>query len=984
MNKNTLVTSKQEIIKHQLSNIIFVAHWFSSYKHLAGYILLTWLLTISVHAQFYESGTEPASVKWQQIHTEHFRIIFPADAAQEGQRAANALEYIHRAGGKSLNHSPAKIPVVLHNRTAFSNGFVTWAPKRSEWFLTPPQDNYAQDWLNQLAIHEYRHVVQIGKLNQGITRALGFAVGQQAVGAVAGLLPPWFLEGDAVVTETALTSAGRGRNPAFEMPLRTIALSGKYQKYDKAFFGSYRDHVPNHYELGYQMVGWTRERFGAKTFETSVDFVARRPYSIIFCPPFKLGIKKETGYKVNDLYRNAFDDLTRRWSEQEKRTSYDAIAPLNKRATDLYTNYRSPKYLNDSTFLVLKTGMAQIAQWVKIDRDGREQILHTPGFINSDRVAYSNGLFAWTEQIQDVRWSNRSYSVVKLFDLQTGRERTLGRRTRYYSPTLSPDGATIAVVDVPVKGVCSIALIDVATGEVKDRIPNPAGAFLQTPAWSSDGQKILVIVNDSKGKSIAQIDIATSLYSTLLPPAFDDISHPADGGKYAFFTAYYNGITNIHAVDYRTGNVIQMTSARFGAFDPQPNATNDRLLYAEYSVKGYNLVETELNETKWIPINQSANHSLKLYETLAAQEGFNMQDSVIPDAKHQVKPFRKWNHLFNIHSWAPMYYEVNVSDVTSTELYPGVTLFSQDLLGNLTSSAGYSWRGYHALHAGFTYKGLYPVIDFKINHGGNVGVSSRPQSDTGDRFHPQQLHTGINIRSYIPFTFTRSRWVTGVVPQVRLTYNNHYIYSPATKSYQQGLWEMAYSLQAYRYLKLSVRDLHPRLGLLTQGSFVHMPWNDQLGHIYYLYARAYLPGIARHHSLRLSGAWQRQKINDYRLGSLLQFPRGYPLGATEKLNIGTFDYSMPLFYPDWSLSKLVYLKRMSANLFCDIARNEYRFAENNTLKWRKDHPLSVGIDLLADVNLLQIYFPINMGVRIAYVPESKEVYPSLLFSVDFY
>ena len=959
----------------------YIAQRILSYLHHAGFILLALFPVSSAHAQFYESGTEPASVRWQQIHTEHFRIIFPTDAVQDGQRAANAMEYIYRAAGKSLNHSPAKIPVVLHNRAAFSNGFVSWAPKRSEWFLTPPQDNYAQDWLNQLALHEYRHVVQIDKLNQGITRALGFAVGQQAVGAIAGLLPPWFLEGDAVVAETALTNSGRGRNPAFEMPLRTIALSEKYHKYDKAFFGSYRDHTPNHYELGYQMVGWTRKHYGAKTFETSVDFVARHPYTLIFCPPFRLGLKKETGYKTDELYRNAFDDLTRQWSAQEMRAGYDAIAPLTKRATDLYVNYRSPKYLNDSVFVALKTGMAQIAQWVKIDRDGREQILHTPGFINSERISYSNGLLAWTEQIQDVRWSNRSYSVVKLFNIYTGMEGMLDRRTRYYSPTLSPDGATIAVIDVPTEGVCSIVLLDL-TGKVTDRLPNPNGAFLQTPSWSGDGKSLLVIVNDGKGKSIARIEIATGQYATILPPAYDDISCPVDGGKHAFFTAYYNGITNVYAVDYRTGEVMQATSARFGAFDPQPNAAGDKLIYAEYSVNGYNLVETELNAEKWTPIDQLTDHSLKLYETLARQEAFNMQDSVIPNAQYSVKPYRKWANLFNVHSWAPMYYEVDVSDVASTDLYPGAVLLSQDLLGNLTSSAGYSWRGYHAFHAGFTYKGLYPVIDFKIDHGGKAAVIG-PVPNGEDRFIPQQLHTRINVRSYIPFSFTRSCWITGVIPQVRLTYNNYYLYSPTTKSYQHGLWEMGYTLQAYRYLKMSVRDLYPRLGFLGQGAFVHIPWNERFGSIYYLYGRAYLPGIALHHSLRLSGAWQQQKPKDFRLGSLLLFPRGYAQKVAEKLNIGTIDYSMPLFYPDWSLNKLVYLKRLRTNLFCDVAQNEYRFVQNNQLKWQKDNLLSLGIDLLADVNLLQIYFPIDVGVRIAYVPDRKEIYPSLLFSVIF-
>ena len=957
---------------------------FLNWGNPAGFLLLLMsLLSNMVSAQFYESGTDPASIKWQQIHTEHFRVIFPEGAAGEGQHAANVLEYIHQAEGKTLTYRPAKIPVVLHNRTAFSNGFVAWAPKRSEWFLTPPQNNYAQDWLEQLAVHEYRHVVQMSKLNQGFTRALGVVVGQQATGVVSGLLPQWFLEGDAVASETALTNAGRGRNPAFEMPLRAIALSENYHHYDKALLGSYRDHVPNQYELGYQMIGMTRERFGAQTFDATVDFVARKPYNF-FRYPFSLGLKKETGYRTRQWYQHAFADLTKRWNEQEAKTGYDNITPLTKRTNNIYTSYRSPQYLDDSTFIVQKTGMAQIAQWVKVDKNGHEQVLFTPGFINSDRVSYAKGLLVWTEQVQDVRWTNRSYSIIKLFDLKTGMERTLRQRTRYFSPALSPDGTTIAVVDMPVEGTCAIVLIDVRTGDEIDRIPNPNGTILQIPSWCRDGKNLLAISNDRKGKSIVRINIGTGHYFTVLPSTNDDISYPVDGEGYVFFTGYYNGITNVYAVDHSTGQVMQVSSSRFGSFDPQPNATGDRLAFAEYSVKGYDLVETTLNSAQWQPVEQLTDHSLKLYETLAGQEGFNMQDSIIPDTKHDILPYRKWKNLFHVHSWAPLYYEVDVSDVTSTELYPGLVLLSQDLLGNLTSSAGYSWRGYNAFHAGFTYKGLYPVIDFKVDYGGQTTIIT-PSDDAPD-LNPHNRNTEISVRSYIPFTFTRNRWVTGITPQVELLYNNSYIYTPAMDDYQYGLSEMAYSIRAYRYMKTSVRDLAPRLGILVQGVYKHAPWNtEQLGHIYYMYGRVYLPGFGRHHSLQFSGAWQQQKTSMFMFGSLLRYPRGYLKGRTEKLAVGTVDYSLPLCYPDWNWSFLMYLKRLRTNLFCDVAQNQYRVTNqtSNQRIWLKDEMFSVGIDLLADVNLLQIYFPINLGLRTVYVPQTKELQPSLLFNITF-
>ena len=951
-------------------------HSFFSYGRLSGIIILTWLSANNAVAQFYESGTAPSSVRWQQIHTNNFRIIFPVDAASDGQRAANVLEYIHKAGGSSLNHYPAKIPIVLHNRTSFSNGFVSWAPKRSEMFLTPPQSAYANDWLTHLAIHEYRHVVQIDKLNQGFTRAMGFVVGQQAVGAVSGLLPPWFLEGDAVVTETALTNTGRGRDPAFEMPLRTIALSQNFQKYDKALFGSYRDHVPNHYEFGYQMIAWTRERYGEKTFEGAVDFVARNPYSF-FLFPFKLGLQKQTGYKTENLYQNAFADLTNRWHIQETQTGYDYITPITKRTSNLYTDYRSPQYLNDNSFVTIKTGMAQIAQLVRVYSDGREQKLHTPGIINSERISYSNGLLAWTEHVQDVRWSNRTYSIVKLYDLNAGRERTLQRRSRFFAPAVSPDGSTVAVVEVTLEGASSIVILDVATGYESARLPNITEAFLQTPAWTKDGKSLLTIVNDGKSKSIVRIDVATGLYTTVLAPVYNDISHPVDGGKYAFFNSYFNGITNIYAVDYLTGAIMQVTSARFGAFDPQPNETGDKLVYVEYSVNGYDIVEIDIDHAKWTPIEQLRDNSLKLYRTLAQQDDFNIHDSIIPDRQYITKPYRKWANLLNVHSWAPLYYEVDVHNAAEIEFFPGAVLLSQDLLGNLTSSAGFSWRhGHGVVHAKFTYKGLYPMFDFSIDYGGTALISSAPEG--GDySYNPPSRNTNIYLRSYVPFTLTRSRWITGITPHIALIYDNRYMYSQKINDYQTGFYRLSYGVVTHRYLKTSLRDLAPRLGFLAQAAFLHSPWNkDQFGDIYYLYGRVFLPGVAPHHSLRLTGGWQHQKIKTYMSLSLLPFPRGYLRVFSEKLTFINFDYSLPLFYPDWNLSFLIYLKRLQANMFCDIARN--RLAD------RKNDLHSIGIDLLADVNLMRIHFPFNIGIRTAYLPESREIKPLLLFSVNFY
>ena len=57
-------------------------------------------------------------------------------------------------------------------------------------------DTYVQDWLEQLAIHELRHVIQLENLNQGLTKVLSIVFGEMATGLIAAYLPFWYLEGD--------------------------------------------------------------------------------------------------------------------------------------------------------------------------------------------------------------------------------------------------------------------------------------------------------------------------------------------------------------------------------------------------------------------------------------------------------------------------------------------------------------------------------------------------------------------------------------------------------------------------------------------------------------------------------------------------------------------------------------------------------------------------------------------------------------------
>src|SRR3546814_8565078 len=86
-------------------------------------------------------GQNPPGLKWKQMETPHFQVIFPEVLLGEARRTAEILEYFRPYESSPLRDFPEKTPILLQNQTVISNGFVTLAPRRAEFYMTPPQNN---------------------------------------------------------------------------------------------------------------------------------------------------------------------------------------------------------------------------------------------------------------------------------------------------------------------------------------------------------------------------------------------------------------------------------------------------------------------------------------------------------------------------------------------------------------------------------------------------------------------------------------------------------------------------------------------------------------------------------------------------------------------------------------------------------------------------------------------------------------------------
>jgi hypothetical protein len=78
------------------------------------------VIAIIVSFFFHSYGQNPASLRWSQINTPHFRLIFPSQISLAANRTANVLESVYQPVSKSLGREPRPISIILQNQTAES------------------------------------------------------------------------------------------------------------------------------------------------------------------------------------------------------------------------------------------------------------------------------------------------------------------------------------------------------------------------------------------------------------------------------------------------------------------------------------------------------------------------------------------------------------------------------------------------------------------------------------------------------------------------------------------------------------------------------------------------------------------------------------------------------------------------------------------------------------------------------------------------
>ena len=950
--------------------LVFIAAWFHASR---------------LNAQIEILDNNPPGLDWFQINTDHFKIIFEDRFEKEAQRAASTLEYLYAPVSKTLDGNPRKISVILQNQNVISNGFVSQSPRRSEFMTMPTQDyNFigVTDWIDLLAIHEFRHVVQFDKSITGFNKALFYLFGYEVSSSMSHLaVPDWFWEGDAVVIETALSNGGRGRIPNFGLLFRTNTLERGTFSYHKQYLRSYKHNVQNHYVTGYYFSTFLRRKYSSQV----ISRVTTETWAWPFIPfRFSNRLKKYTGKNLIENYHEMMDELDTIWRLQNENRDHTVFRQVNFRLRKAYTDYLYPQYSSSGKIVTLKRGIGDFSTFVVFNENGIEEKVFIPGILNESGImSMEKDILVWNEYEFDPRYRNRTYSVIKSYDLNTGEHNRITYKSRFSSASLSPDGLKIVATEVSESGENSAVVIDRITGQKLYNLPNPGNFLISTPNWSNDGRRIIGVKHGREGKTIWMYDIDEERLIDLWPLNFENVGAPVMFEHYIYYSSPYDGIDNIYVFDLYTGERFRVTNSQYGAYNPEISEDGNTLLYNDFGRDGMNVVSIPLQPAFWTPVDEVEIFREAYYEPIIEQEGNVNIGNLADSTRHDAIPYRLGSRVINPYGWGPY--------IESTDLDFTIGIRSQDIMSTTYLDAGYKLNANENTgewYGTISYQGLFPLINI-------TGFSgNRKSSDRfvflNDSTQNIELDTivdlnwrerGIKSGLYIPLTLTRSKNIENLNIGFDLSYakvsDYNFFASYPDKLANGNLFYNAYSLYYRRSLKVSKRDLNTRFGQSIYLNYTHTPYGgDYVGAMFATELRLFFPGLFKHHSIQLRSSFTKHDLDKGYFGVGLEFPksyifrspvmmtRGYSARIFENYWNNSLNYALPLMYPDIHFGSLLNIQRVYTNLFFD-------YGIRRSISDRTDYFRSMGAEVMFDFNVMRFLTLFNMGFRYTYAMDAQ-------------
>lgn len=940
------------------------------------WVLIVLLISVVANAQ------HPFSTKWYSVNTPHVKIIADKSVNQKDIfRIANSFETVFACDTVSLKDNPRKIPLVISNQSTTSNGFATLFPYKMYWYGMPFQNNSlgTGEWFQNLAVHEYRHVIQYQVLNHGLTKCSSILFGAYGHSIMRISVPNWWFEGDAVYAETILTTAGRGRVSSFDLLTASILDSRpKNFPYDKMVNGSFRNYLPNHYELGYHLVTHGRIIAGADVWTKT----ARRSSWYSFWPwSFGSSFRHFSGINLTKNYRQTMNDLRNFYSQRIDSLNISEAKIITQKHPRRYTSYSNPRFINSNTIVALKSSLTEPNKVVTVNLNGEENDLFCTEITSFD---YADNKLIWATNVPDMRWSLRGYSDIAIYDFKTQKRYRVTNKGRYFSPAISTDGKYVAAVEFDQSRNASLVIFKteyigekLSSLHIIKKIPAQYGEYLRSVRFVNDND-VALVSNFNNKNAIVVYDLVSSQRRIVKDYQSEAINTLKPSGDNIFYDSDFSGITNIWMLNTKNGVCNLVTSRKYSASQPDISPDGHTFIYSDFLSTGANIVSATLNTGYEVSMDNVKPCKLEYFKPLVDSEPYQKLDFVASasssdDKRFKVKDYKQFYDPIRIYGWMPYADEEGL----------GGTVFSENTLGTLQLSADFSYKPdaefWQTTLSGI-YSGFYPVL----------GVSAIFHTDADeyyfrDRYgeiYSQYLYWDSRIANFavsVPFNFSRFNWRQSV--NLSSQFSRYQISDKPTESYADlgngniNVFYVGFSYSLSR--DKAYRDYRSPLSFSVKADASKTNNYHRKAQKINVLANITVPGLFRQNSLSIDAGFMRQ-VKDYNHNNIYLFAdpdfdiRGYSSVRFHECAKISGEYSFPLGYPDFGIPAIVWCKRVRGSIIADAAAPlifgyRYNFA-------------SAGFKLVFDVNFIRLSNNVSIGCMYA-KPLINNVYSKTQFGL---
>ncbi len=572
----------------------------------------------------------PVYFTWQ---TDHFRIHYPAGSEQLAESLAGYAEELRQklGPGYDVDKSIVNVSLVLENDTV--NAFATpFGYNQVVLFVNNPPVgplggsgwSYYDDWVKELFLHEYTHI-----LTTGYTKSTFRGFMKFLTGVTPNVIAPHGMTEGISVYEESKAGHGRNNDPVTEMIIRTAVNHDALPDQGELMNGSHRWPQGSIYYLyGGAINEFMRNRYD----ENAIRDYWQGPIIPLFLDEAMRNAGM-FGYFI--VYKEFYNDLIKKYKAQNESLKNAGLTPFEK-LTDSGGN-KSFLFLEEGRPVYFQSRTSSIPGIYKLDNNDEKRIRK----VYSVRgLASASGRRVFSEEY--FKYPGFGFQ----YELYNGNRNLLlsrwlpGRRISF--PSLSADGKVLYFIEREGgEKILRTLRFDEDDNPVaqRDVLRVNHRGILQYAAASHDGSRVAVLVRngiEGRGDLIVCEDKTENFECRKRLSGDSAIIHLrfSKDDESLYFSADPDRVFNLYSFHLKTNGIRRLTGTGGGFFYPAPG--DDGLYALSYDVDGYDVVRFNYNDLMSEPA-----------DNLVAEDTLYSPDSLFSDLTSRDSGIKDHVHPYN-------------------------------------------------------------------------------------------------------------------------------------------------------------------------------------------------------------------------------------------------------------------------------------------------------------------------------------------------